>query len=573
MKFLAKRSHPDGTPRNVKWGIIVLVLFSVIAMLLAYRPTWNEGEQFIGHADAANLAQVARNIAETGEPVSNNRWLLRGGGVPGNEVTHVEEYWPLYPSYFLAIFYKIFGANTQVSMLTTAILKIVSAFLIFYLVLLFARSTTTAVVASWAVLFFLHGFNRKWLELLSDTFLEPFLLATIVLWILAIRSRHWLLYLLTGFFTGVAAGMKPSGLLLIGFIPFFWIYCTNRWSTLKHSLWALPLGLVVGLGPYMLTLFTAYDQVTPPGGPIAREAAKIRRHIMNTQGLSWEEAHDIGFYDPGPYDLKESDSQFPARVIRGAQNARDHLEGWILGSWMERWVILIVFFGLCFCLRDLYRAPKERMSSHFLLPALVAAMSIASCALALYVHHEPRYIYAIAGPLYLAYAIAVVSRISLVALLLPIGLLSMTIIPWHLNATPDYVHSSLQMADELLPEKAKVMTFLPWEFAFHTRNEAVHAPCTFDTNVLWNTAYRFGVDYIVIHQKTSRHAMYYPLQDGAFPNYLEKVYFDEDLAIGRFKWENFDFPNGTKTRGVATPIYNSALGKTHPTKGGEAALP
>ena len=76
-------------------------------------------ERFIGHVDQAEVASVARNLAEGNGPLTDCVWLLHAGGRPTDKVRQPIGYWSLYVAYFLSVPFKIFGAS-RITMLGSA---------------------------------------------------------------------------------------------------------------------------------------------------------------------------------------------------------------------------------------------------------------------------------------------------------------------------------------------------------------------------------------------------------------------------------------------------------------------
>ena len=92
----------DSTDRNLGRNafMFAFAIMAIASALIQIRPFVVSPERFIGIHDAADLAMVARNIAEGNGAVVDSVWLLKGGGLPGNEVTHPEAYWSIYVAAF-----------------------------------------------------------------------------------------------------------------------------------------------------------------------------------------------------------------------------------------------------------------------------------------------------------------------------------------------------------------------------------------------------------------------------------------------------------------------------------------
>ena len=97
----------------------ILIAFSSVFFILKYLSP----NAFIGHADEANLANLAQNISRGNGPVVDIAWLHTNGGVGDGKLPSAETYWGLYPAFIIAPFFKIFGETRLGLILPALILK------------------------------------------------------------------------------------------------------------------------------------------------------------------------------------------------------------------------------------------------------------------------------------------------------------------------------------------------------------------------------------------------------------------------------------------------------------------
>ena len=96
MEFLlhSSRQIVQGIRHNNKTKIVIVatLLFLLTSSFLLAWPC-RSPDTFIGHADEANLANLAQNIANGKGAVVDTAWLYTNGGIPGEKLPQPEPYW------------------------------------------------------------------------------------------------------------------------------------------------------------------------------------------------------------------------------------------------------------------------------------------------------------------------------------------------------------------------------------------------------------------------------------------------------------------------------------------------
>ncbi len=77
-------------------------------------PVCLSADCMIGHSDQADLAMLARNIAEGKGPVVDCVWITHNGGLPGRNHASRARHWLIYVAAYLGLlFFSLFGATHQ----------------------------------------------------------------------------------------------------------------------------------------------------------------------------------------------------------------------------------------------------------------------------------------------------------------------------------------------------------------------------------------------------------------------------------------------------------------------------
>jgi hypothetical protein len=342
---------------------------------------------------------------------------------------------------------------------------------------------------------------------LSDIYLTFFVLAAIstsILWWThgSLKSAS-----LTGIAIGLAIGTKPSGMLLLVLVPVMSMLHGNRIQHLKQS-WAVVLGTIVGISPLCFHNYTSYGTLYWPGLPVARLEALEKSY----------NPHAIG-------------------AVRSVKRFLDGvLEGGIAPQWFFPFLVLAFWSVGCLYIRRRCRCRSLR----FAVSTATFLLFAAGFCQAVLVRIEWRY-WNFITPLAAVTTIVTCSRLSSVlvwfalAYSLYVGIDKLREIQ---NEDIRPIPREYYTVMNKLPDDAIVMTMNPWEFSFHTRRRSVLLPYSANDDLLLALANRFKIEYLVLikdEQPYDRHPRFDSLVNGVFPVWLDRVHFDGNLVIGRFK--------------------------------------
>ena len=522
--------------RSVAAAVGVIVLVATMTFFLDVRPFTDVGERFIGHSDQADVALVARNIVEGRGANVDAVWLLHGGGPAGPEIRHPEGYWSVYVASVIALWFGLLGANLQSLMVSASVVKTLLCVLGFVGSLYLLRRPGIAMLCG--LMFFFDRRLVNGVNGLSDIYLALSVVAATVAMVWAVSHKSKIAWLLCGGLTGIAIGMKPSGLILIGLLPVL-VIVSGQFRSVARSIWPYAIGLSLCIAPLAVHNLRAGGTVFWPDMPILRSASlqvdaarpfgpfrrdDETRHLWRS--VAYDPESEVGRV------FQFSPSWWRTHVNNLAGFAFAFLEGSLVPLWSLPLVLLGVFRLANTRLRQLipWNTPYE------LLVAATVILTIGACCLGAAVHCESRY-YMFLVPLYLVISCVEATALTpklvgvqcllVVALGLPIYFLDNTALATRKVA-------EYQELDQWLPTNARVMTQHPLEFAFHTRRQSVVLPYNSDPKVLKEVASRFNLSHLVVLRGDVTHPELENLNRGEFPPFVEKMHHSENLIIGRF---------------------------------------
>ena len=520
------------------------LVFIICSLVSAYFVIGLNIEQnlLIGNADQSNMANLARNIAEGNGAVVDNIWLMLDGGVPGNSVTHAEPYWSVYVAYMIAPFFKVFGSSRLVLILPALLIHIMIVGVVAWSIDKVApRKKLPAILGIVLASFSIPMLNS--ITGFSDIYLTLFILLSGITLVYAISMQKWSLFFLAGILAGVAVAIKPSGLLLLGVWPIYFVFCNGR-KTIFRNLIIFLTGLLFGLAPYIVYNQSNFGSFLPPGLSLAGKASTIRDAIIvNEKNIldnkvaenKWGHAHRKGFYNPDSKPIKRDFSSV-LQIEKRIEWLKTFIrKSFIWGQLLPIWLLPFVLIGVFEIFIRLKSSSSITKSSTNLFLIFCILMLISGFVLAIRVSFEVRYWN------YMVPLLIVVSVMG--AMRLPKAV-SMVLIVFSLYTGTSYLlnHEGLKKstpayakAMDILPDNAQVFTSSPWQFAFHTRLPSVMLPYTDNSKTIHGTADRYGVEYLAIVDNDTKHPYYTQLQEAKPFDYLDLIYRDDHLILYKFK--------------------------------------
>jgi hypothetical protein len=488
---------------------MVFLVVAIASAFLQIQPFAAPQDRFIGHSDQADLALLARNIAEGKGAVVDCVWILHDGGLPGKQVTHPEPYWSVYVAALWAPFFRIFGATLQTTMLVGALVKTgIAAIGSFWTFRLTKSWCSTYATAAFLLL---HPKMVVRVQPLSDIYLTFGVMSAIsaaILWWTR-RSVGWAF--LSGIMAGWAIGSKPSGMLLLVLIPTVALLRGDRWQNVKES-WAAVLGLVLALAPLGYHNYQSYGTLYWPALPIIRSEG-----------------------------LERDDTPINVGIPRAVKR---YLDGVLDGGLGPQWLLPILFHAFVGMVIRFIHLRGRCRGTWFTLVASTFLLMCAGFCQSLNVRIEWRY-WNFITPLAVVTTMIACDRLSqslvwfALAYSLFIGVDS--IWKWQKQEFKP-IPTEYSIIADLIPEDAVVMTQNPWELSFHTRRRSVSLPYSENEQDVQELVDRFGIEYLVLikrEQPYARLPYFEKIVNGELPSWLEQVFYDENLLIARFRPGNW----------------------------------
>ena len=501
---------------------IALALISGIADITHFR---NLPEQLIGQSDQANTANVARNIVEGKGATTDAIWLLTGGGIPGSAIPQPESYWSIYVAFFVAIFFKFFGASLSTLILPAVLCKTATAALSCIIALRISKSIYSAPAIAVFLLF--HPVITDRLNGQSDIYLTLCVIVALMLLISAITKQSWRKFLAYGIVCGIAIGVKPSGGLLVGLLMTYLLF-SGRLSRAAPQVGLALIGLLIGIAPLVHHNYKYFDSPIGAGYALVNAAAKISFVTKD---------HNLGFYNPEPFEFRSANSGSEnSPQSQGMRNISQFVQRLIAGDIAPAWQLPFIFLSILLVARATRTPFFLRTTSYGALFSYNTIFLLAGGTLLGYVvHFESRY-WNFLIPLLAIMTVTAMGRLSRY---IPLFVIATSLFSFALAQRyyiPKPVPAGLAMAQKIIPPGAVVLTPDPWEFAFHTRLKAVVLPYTSNPSVLQGIANRYSSQYLVIVNNNIRHEFYRPIIEGNLPRYLMPIYRDDNLIIAKFNW-------------------------------------
>ena len=174
--------HLKDLPGKAPARLVFWTLFLLLAITTGFRDVTHypygdtSSPRLIGHADQANMAVVARNLAEGKGAVVDAIWLHTNGGIKGGEIPIPEPYWSIYVAAIIAVFFYFWGASLTVMLIPAVLMKTAIAALAALVTFRLNKSYLTAFAVAAFLLCDLH--IAMYVCGLSDIYLAFFVLLT-----------------------------------------------------------------------------------------------------------------------------------------------------------------------------------------------------------------------------------------------------------------------------------------------------------------------------------------------------------------------------------------------------------
>jgi len=525
-------------------AIIITIIF--LSSFLFVYPC-GDIQQFIGHADEANLADLARNIAIGKGAVVNNAWLLSNGGMKGNVLPQPEPYWSLYPAYLIAIFFKLFGYSRDVFILPALLMRAIIMALCLFLV----RNQTKSWPACFLITFILAFTNtlNKYVNGLSDIYLACFMSLSIFLLAIACsraKSSN-ALFVGSGILAGASIGIKITGIFTFSalLVLIIRLFNSNNLKQYLKQIFLYLIGSITGLSGYIFYNLKNFGSVLPGGYRLASEAGQIK-HALEYSGTDYLSAINNAFYNPD-ITLKNIENP-PSFLIYIQTNLKQFIVNFFINGHILQTLCLI--FATCGMFIVFRKTQKNgfqilNITEWFIL--LSIPILLCGLALGFLVPWQARY-WLFCSPFILISFIFVIHNLLRKPNLIYISLAILSL-PWtyfgtskvivnefkggyvkysaHKNPFYDRrcypLSNAYEKVTNLIPNDSIVLTSNPWQFSFHTGLRSVMFPYTDNLNSIEKVAMKYEARFIAI------------LDDDARSKILkEKLFYKENKMFDLF---------------------------------------
>lgn len=514
-----------------KKSFLIIVFFIIVNLIAGYfslKPYFNPNAS-IGHADQANLANLAQNISEGKGFVVDNVWIHTNGGMPGNSVTHPEVYWSVYVAAIVAIFFKIFEVTRLYLVLPALIFKIITTALISQVIWKHSsnsliKTITTIIVVTFSPLL-LYSVSG-----LSDIYLTTAIVASTIYLTYGIIKNKYYYFAISGFIAGIGYGFKPSGLIIFGLLFCYFIIATNKTKSLKQiSLFIIAS--LIAIAPYLYYNKTSYDTYTTPGMKLVVQAFQIRDHLVRTEKISPRVGHNIGLFNPS----------YPINTIASAElNTKEKLavyyeyfvtflyKGFINERLVSLLILPFVLFGIFMFIKE-FRFNKK-LTEPQIFQYFLCNLFLAGFLLSTQVFFEARY-WNFYIPFVAYISIIYINKLKFIlltfiaAVTINNGYNFFHTSKWNI-APPQFAHIAKQ-----IPKGESVFYGNPWQFAFYTRIPTVATPYTDNIEDFYKISEKYNTKYLVTINNDMRNKEFLPNN----LNYFDLVFDKNNMKIYKLK--------------------------------------
>ena len=532
----ASWSSTTEATRNTRILYALAISFACSYSFWADVRPFASGPRFIGHGDQAEVASVARNIAEGNGALTDCVWLLHAGGRPTDEVKQPIGYWSLYLAALLSIPFKVFGASRLVLLATGSATKILAALIASHMTLNFTRDYRASFTCLLWILCMPYMCNR--VNGYSDLWLASAILFCVSTLAFAATRNSVLLWFVAGLCGGLAVGFKHSGWIVVG------LYTGSLIMPYRPSLkigqralsaLAVIAGFTISLMPFAFHNYRIGGSVALPDQALVATAAR-------TAKLSSSENYNTAMFS---IDTPSTVPTHEHKLKLYGQNIHENIEN--LFS-LPNTLLLLASPLLCFIFARLLHDTLARHSlirdPETVFIYLTILLSLAGLLIATQVHYESRYWSFLIPPYAIICITFVFQRMKLLTYpLLLVGVFfalqagrnSQWIVwsqEWDAQKMTCYKETS-----KYIPDASIVMTPDPWEFAFHTRLPSVVLPVTENEETIKSVAKRYGATYLVLVNGNHRHSYYDRFVSGDFPNFAIPVHVTDNLIITKIDFD------------------------------------
>tara|TARA_B100000886_G_scaffold340096_1_gene307889 strand:+ start:137 stop:1768 length:1632 start_codon:yes stop_codon:yes gene_type:complete len=527
---------------------IIAVGFLITISSLVFIVKSLSPDAFIGHADEANLGNLAQNIARGNGPLLDIAWIHTDGGIADGKLPAPEPYFGLYPGFIIAPFFKIFG-ETRLGLIIPplilqALIVIISSKIIYKIYDKKIRPTiliASTLLLSKQIIFGING--------LTDIYMAACTLSSIAILSKGILKENMKMIGAGGFLSGLAIGMKLSGAFsFLSITGLIFLYISRYISIKKLLSYTLVFSAtcLIAATPYFTYNFNNFNSIIPAGYQKVGEARLVRQNIacnkLAIEGIKYnsdchsynfDELHDYSTYNPKAKFTGEKKKAYIKLIF---SNLKEFLYEFKQNKILPLYLLPFAIGGSLLAFKRIYhlkKNPKYLSYQTIFIICSTPVVLIGSIAIGLLSQSQERY-WLFTYPLILIASYYWLSKYLKANLSFNIIILFLTFLnlphSFLIKPQPDKTFA-YEKVKNIIPENAIVLNSNPWQFAFHTNRKSVAVPFTSNLEIIRNVATKYDASYLVIVDGDIRNEKLNTLLVNKNFNFLKKKFSSKDLII------------------------------------------
>ena len=535
---------------NLKKGKIAIFAIGFLITLssILFIVKSSSPDAFIGHADEANLGNLAQNIAQGNGPQLDIAWIHTDGGLGDGKLPAPEPYFGLYPGFIIAPFFKIFG-ETRLGLIIPplilqALIVIISSKIIYKI---YDKTITPTILIALTLLLskqIIFGING-----LTDIYMAACTLSSIAILSKGILKENLKIIGFAGFLSGLAIGMKVSGVFSFLSITGLIFLYSSRYISIKKLLnytIVFSTTWLIAATPYFAYNFNNFNSILPAGYQKVGEARLIRQNIacnkLPIEGIkydsdchsySFDELHNYSTYNPTAKFTGEKNKAYFKLIF---SNFKEFLYEFKQNKILPLYILPFAIGGSLLAFKRIYnlkKNPKYLSYQTIFIVCSTPVVLIGSIAIGLLSQSQERY-WLFSYPLILIASYYWLSKYLKTNLSLNIIILFLTFLnlphSFLIKTQPNKTYA-YEKVKNIIPKNAVVLNSNPWQFAFHTNRKSVAVPFTSNLDIIKDVAKKYDASYLVIVDGDIRNEKLNSLLVNKNFSFLKKKFSSKDLII------------------------------------------
>jgi len=525
---------------NNSWLRCFLAIAAIYFILLVYGSFNNP---YIGHADRANAANVARNLVNGHGYVTDYIHAF----YEDKELPAIEKTWPILQPTWIALSFKIFGINEISARLPNMFFIILIGIASFFIGKLLSNNYKVAFYCGLIALMC----GRYDIQTRNETGAIFFITMIFLSVLLYERKRKIIWVIVTGILSGLAAMQRFELIIIFPILSFYFLinqfivskskiknYLLNI-SNYKNSIYVLIFSLVFYL-PIMIYNYNVHGNIL-----VSQNEASIMGYIAKYHSITPTAEERYAVYFNKNNESIMHNKNFVQKFSFNKSNLIELKKGikYLIYKNIGIFGMIILFIGIFMNFSTI----KDNKNLLLLLTLLVLAMLV---AIAISTTFDKRYLW-IFSPILISLSFSVLfERISKINKAITINKYYIILLPLILSISifwggKDRIINWITSSNIVISNSNKasyelinwinnntliddiIMTREPWQINWHTNRSAIMVPYG-DLNDFILICKKHGVDYVVLGD--SRTFLLNQFEDGNI-NELIPVHSIESSSI------------------------------------------